>query len=248
MTKPYTFVNPSKKQIDDYYYAQWETPYRSTVIFCDWLKKYVQFNNGLNILDMGAGMGSNVYHMAKMFDGDNFSGLDLNEELINNGNEIIKEKKIRNASLIQGDWFDLPEKMVNAYDGIVHFQTLMLFEDYKSPLDYLIKLNPDWIAFTSLLYEGNIECISRIRDFESEEYREFNYSVFSLPILQQYFNDNGYKFTKSQPFEIDIDLPKPQEWKGMQTYTERLIDGSRIQLSGPVKMPWYFFIASKNDF
>jgi hypothetical protein len=55
----------------------------------------------------------------------------------------------------------------------------------------------------------------------------------------------GYEDFVFQPFNIDIDLPKPAH-DGMGTYTEQLENGQRIQISGPVFMSWYFILARKS--
>ena len=68
-------------------------------------------------------------------------------------------------------------------------------------------------------------------------YRESGLDIWTtpqgLPGVELGFNNIKYK-----PFEIDIDLAKPVNRMG--TYTEKLENGHRIQISGPLLMPWYF--------
>ncbi len=43
---------------------------------------------------------------------------------------------------------------------------------------------------------------------------------------------------------FDIDIKKPEK-AGLGTYTERLENGKRIQISGGLMLPWYFIVAYK---
>ena len=65
-----------------------------------------------------------------------------------------------------------------------------------------------------------------------------HYNVYSLPRFIKYCRDLGCSKVVTEPFEIDIDLPRPERSGGMGTYTQQLADGHRLQLSGPLHMPW----------
>jgi hypothetical protein len=69
----------------------------------------------------------------------------------------------------------------------------------------------------------------------------------SRGLIEQFLADRGYRDFRYTPFEIDIDLPKPQK-KVMGTYTEKLADGRRLQISGPLLMTWHFISARRGDF
>ena len=65
-----------------------------------------------------------------------------------------------------------------------------------------------------------------------------------LPKIKELFNGLGYKKFDYRPFNIDIDIKKPEK-AGLGTYTERLENGKRIQISGGLMLPWYFIVAYK---
>lgn len=44
--------------------------------------------------------------------------------------------------------------------------------------------------------------------------------------------------------KLGAHLPKPEK-AGLGTYTEKLEDGRRIQISGGLMLPWYFIVACK---
>jgi ubiquinone/menaquinone biosynthesis C-methylase UbiE len=241
----------TKMKDDDYADRQFNTTYRSTVKFCDWLEQLgvLKQNSKSNILDIGTGKGANLYYMQQRFSKCQYNGIDINKEYIKDGNAFFKSEKIRNCKLEYGDLYDLDsEKYVDKFEGIISIQTLSWLPEYEKALTELIKLNPDWISLTSLFYEGlidaKIEIHSYINPQEKNSFRTISYNTYSLPRIENFFSENGYKIFKYCPFDIDIDLPKPDD-SYMQTYTQKLIDGKRLQLSGPILMNWYFIFAAK---
>jgi hypothetical protein len=70
------------------------------------------------------------------------------------------------------------------------------------------------------------------------------YNVYSMPVVRKFLSAEGYSQFQQTPFEIDIDLPKPAH-KGRGTFTEKLQNGHRVQISGPLLMPWYFIAAKR---
>jgi hypothetical protein len=62
--------------------------------------------------------------------------------------------------------------------------------------------------------------------------------------VKLFLNNNGYTKFKSKKFEIDVDVPPDGTFR---TYTERTFDGRRIQISGPVFMPWHFIAAERAE-
>lgn len=241
----------TKNYNDDYFNRQFKTPYRSTVKFCDWLESLnaVTTNKEINILDIGTGKGSNLYYMHKRFPNNNYWGIDVNADFINEGNKFLQSENITNCILEYGDLYNLElEKYSDKIDGIVSYQTLSWLPEYEKALIEIMKLNPKWIALTSLFHDGLVDCKIETQEFHNAEdqdsFKTSFYNIYSLPRIEAFFKEKGYKIFKSTPFEIDIDLPKP-EHQNMQTYTQKLMDGTRQQLSGPILMSWYFIYAEK---
>lgn len=235
----------------DYYNRQFKTPYRSTIKFCDWLNELGVLSKQAkcNILDIGTGKGANLYYMQKRFSNCQYSGIDINNDYIKEGNSFFEEENISNCKLEYGDLYNLDsEKYANRFDGIVSYQTLSFLPEYENALTEIIKLNPGWISLTSLFYKGLIDAKIEINSFsnpqEKNSFRSIFYNVYSLPRIENFFREKGYKIFKYCPFEIDIDLPEPDH-SYMQSYTKKLSDGKRIQISGPLLMNWFFIYAAK---
>ncbi len=242
-------VDLSKTQIE-YHTNQFEIPYRGTIAFCDWLESRGLFSskNKLNVADIGAGAGSNVYFMSKRYPNINFTGIELNKELVHLGNKIIKTTNQQNCNLKYGDLYNLNKKIENKYNGIVSFQTLSWLPEYKIPIKKISSLNPDWIAMTSLFNEEEVDLKIQIKDYsrlgKKKPFKEGYYNIYPLKHVKDHFKKLGYPNFAYSKFEIDIDLPKPKS-KGLATYTEKLENGSRIQISGGILMNWYSIMATK---
>jgi hypothetical protein len=236
---------------DDYADRQFKTTYRSTVKFCDWLEQLgaLSQKSTCNILDIGTGKGANLYYMQKRFSKCQFEGIDINNDYIKEGNAFFESEKISSCKLEYGDLYELhSEKYAGRFEGVVSYQTLSWLPEYEIALTEMIKLNPEWISLTSLFYEGLIDAKIEIHSYnnprEKKSSRTISYNTYSLPRLENFFFEKGYKIFKFCPFEIDIDLPKPADLY-MQTYTQKLNDGKRLQISGPLLMNWFFIFAAK---
>ena len=195
------------------------------------------------------GGGANTIYLANEFENIQFIGMDINKEFIDYGNaELKRHSKFMNCRLYEEDWLHINSEWRGKFDGIISFQTLFMFPEYKEPLKQLASLQPDWIALSSLFYEGDIEYTNKFRDYyrpsNNKEYTDYYYNIHSMPRFKEYMKELGYEKFEYIPFNIDIDLPKPNHMD-LATYTVRTEDGKRLQISAGMMMPWYFIIASK---
>ncbi len=236
----------------DYHDRQFAAPYQSTISFCDWLVGLGAIDEqSSRICDLGCGKGANLYYMATRFPRCQFVGLDIDEQLIRDGRDFLQRASVANCRMSAGDlhragsYFSKGE-----FDGVVSLQTLSWLPGYDKAIDAIVSLSPKWIALSSLFFEGPIEAKTVISEFDSAQKadakRSFFYNTYSLPLVERYLSDHGYKQFKYIAFEIPIDLPRATHGK-MQTYTESTIDGRRLQISGPLLMNWYFIYAAVEE-
>lgn len=245
MNAPYTHLKADQKRVDEYFSAQWDNPYKSTIAFEKWLSEKNCFSDKGEYADLGCGMGSNVFYFSQQQQHCNFTGIDIDEDLVEQGNSELKKRSVDNGLLSVGDWFNLKKEHQQKYRGIFSAQTLMMFKDHETPLNALMDLDPDWLGINSLFFDGDIECSTLIRDYTYTPAKEYYYSTFSLSRIQSLCEKRGYHYFYYVPFHIDIDLERKADWKGMGTYTARLAQGGNLQISGPLLMNWYFILASK---
>ena len=103
---------------------------------------------------------------------------------------------------------------------------------------------------TSLFYEGDITC--HIEVDEHLKNKKYFYNVYSLPAISRLCLKYGYNLKTFIPFDIDIDIEKPDNLNIMGTYTETIFDKDasvkkRLQISGPLLMNWYMLLIEKNS-
>ena len=230
-----------------YHKKQFEKVYRSTELFIEWLSSFLDKSAGNKICDLACGGGANIAYMQQKYPKIVFEGIEINKELVSLGNKEL-DKRGNRAKIFEGDLYNLNSNFKGRYKGIISFQTLSWLPGYYESICCMTELNPDWIAISSLFYEGDIdykiECRNYTRTSDTKQYENCFYNIYSLVKIKELFNGLGYKKFDYRPFKIDIDIKKPEK-AGLGTYTERLENGKRIQISGGLMLPWYFIVAYK---
>lgn len=237
------------QQDDSYYAKQFDEPYRSTIAFSDWLQEIgcIDASSTLRVADVGCGMGETLDYMARRFPRCQFQGIDVNDELVRRGNQILGRRGVTNATLATADLYRLSETHRGSFDAMVSLQTLSWLPDFRAPLEQMCAVGPDWIGLTSLFYDGpvdtRIEIANYAKPLPSAPCTRAFYNIYSLPLVRELLDRLGYE-TTYRPFDIDIDLEPPAD-RGMGSYTVRTEAGRRLQISGPILMSWHFVLARK---
>ncbi len=233
------------KKAYSYHKSQWDVPKRGTIAFEQFIQS--KLIDSISVIDLGAGSGAATAFLATQHKSVNFTAFDYSSELLSMGKIISKERSLDNLSFEQGDWYNL--RLDRNYDGCVSLQTLSWLPDFEHPVISIFKdVKPKWIGLTSLFYEGDITC--RIEVEEHKRKRKTFYNIYSLQSLSRVCEQNGYSLKKYMPFEIDVDIDKPDDPDYMGTYTKRTVDETnnefhRLQISGPLLMNWYMVLIEK---
>lgn len=239
-------MNISPKDWSDYYTNDFDKPKHCHVEFDKFLTSSGCFKDGSSACEIGCGAGSSTYYFAKQHNGVNFVGIDYNPALIEFGAKCLNDRNSKNLTLETGDWFKLDKKYINQFDGIFNIHTFCCFKKLDSALDAIVELNPRWMAFNSLFYDGPLDVLIHIRDnnHPDDNDPDGDFNTFSLPNLQKYLADRGYSNFKVQKFHMPIDLAQPKD-KSRGTYTVKTAFDDRAMFSGSVYLPWYFVYAGK---
>lgn len=220
-------INPDPETLD-YHLKQWSEPYRSTVHFADFLEDRLEIADA--VIDAGCGGGAPTWYLANRFLNCAFTGIDESKEL------IAHARRARNLDFEVDDLTSLRVRF--GIDGVVLMQTLHCFPSPQIPIHQIAtRIRPQWIAFSTLIYEGNINC--KIIVSEPDRPRESYYNVYGLPGISAVLGSEGYGIVRYKPFKIDVDLPRPNNPDIMKTYT-LATESSKIQCSGPLVLPWGF--------
>lgn len=223
-------LNPDPETLN-YHLKQQAEPYRSTVHFVDFIADRLEVSE--SVIDLCCGAGGPTWYLADRFPATKFLGLDESEELIG------RARRARNLDFAIDHADNLQVRF--GVDGVVLLQALHTMPDPQLVLHQVAtRIRPQWIAFSTLIYEGNINC--KIIVGEPERPRKSYYNVYGLPMLTGVMSQEGYAPLRYRPFYIDVDLPKPDNPDLMGTYTLALESGGRLQCSGPLLMPWGFAV------
>ena len=172
--------------------------YESTKRFVSFVQSKIDLN-GKKIIDLGCGGAANTIYIAKKFKKSFFLGIDYNTNLINLGKKFLKKyKNLKNLELKKDKWQNIKRYKLK-YDGILSFQTLSYLDIwYTESLKNIKKKNFNFVAFSSLFYEGKVDYKIFVNDFSKSEFTKGYYNIFSLKGLI-----NLYKNFKN------IDFPEP---------------------------------------
>lgn len=229
---------------------QFHRPLYSTVEFEKFLNKHRCFIKETRVLDIGCGCGAVTQYMAAKHPNVNFIGGDYNDFLIEKGKAVPENNQTRNLDLVTADLFNLPESIKGRISGIFNVHTLCCMKRLEPTVDGLVRLNPDWIAFNSLFYDGPLDVLIHIRDHSDpgipDDNPDADFNVFSLSHLAAYLRQKGYEEFVYERFEISEALKKPAGGK-RGTYTMKTEMSERTQFSGPVHLPWHFVLARRKN-
>ena len=229
-----------------YHVDQFERPYRSTVHLGRFLAGLPL--RGGEALDIACGAGSNIYHLSHVVPGFHWTGVDLAGDML----FPIARERFANAkldvTLVSADLFELDRVLARQrFDLVISTQTLSWLPDHERALCQALRVTRGWLVMSSLFTELDVDTECLVYDHTTvPELPPYHMNVYSLNRMRALCESHGCHEFRSEPFDIDIDLPRPASG-GLGTYTERTADGRRLQFSGPVHLPWRFIAARMGD-
>ena len=122
----------------------------------------------------------------------------------------------------------------------ISWKTVSWLPYYDQMLRDLLHMTKNHIFLSSLFYEGDIDFEIKVREFKKESGQDgFNsyYNVYSLPQFKKFVYSLGVKNIEVYNFDMDIDIPRPAIDQ-MGTYTVKLENSKKLQISGAVVMYW----------
>lgn len=228
-----------------YHTAQWKNPKEATKAFEAFLAG--RLKNTKRVMDLGAGTGAATSYLAERYPDTHFVAADFVSNFLDIGSNIARTQGVENLEFRQLDWLELPPTA--EFDGVISLQTLSWLPEPVAPLVQIFKnVQPDWLALTSLFYEGDISCTVSVVEHGSG--KRFYYNVYAIPQIRRICAEHGYDVTLAKKFEIGIDLKQPEDLDTMGSYTKTVVTEpgepiERLQISGPVLMPWYMLLIER---
>jgi len=220
-----------------YHLRQFDQPYRSTEHLTRFLGSLPL--SGGNALDVACGAGANIAFFSSRLKGFRWTGLDIfGDDLFEHGQKRLVEQGL-DVRLVTGDLFDLTLHFAPlSFELVTCVQTLSWIPDWRGALDQMLAVTKGWLVLSALFTDANVEVVNHVVDLTHPEMPPQDMGVLSLPRVRAHCEARGAIDFRSQEFAIDLDLTAPPD--GLGTYTRKLEDGSRLQFTGPVYMPWRF--------
>lgn len=191
-----------------------------------------------NVLDAACGIGHLEYFFSDINPHARFLGVDQAAYLIEEARQVNRDKP--NVSFETGDILDLSQKYPKAFDLSISWKTLSFVPSYEPMVRALMDVTRGHIFLSSMFYDGDIDYEIKVREHQKDAGKDgWNvfFNVYSLPRFVRSVKGMGAKNVEVRDFNISIDIPRgPLDRVG--TYTEKLADGRRLQISGAVVMSW----------
>lgn len=230
-----------------YHKKQWDSPKESTKAFEIFIRNHLKTTN--NVLDLGAGAGAGAAtaFIAEKHQNIQFTAADYVNDYLKIGKALSQEKGISNLNFHEMDWFNI--EPTDGYDAVISLQTLSWLPEPREPMIQIFEnIKPKWIGLTSLFYEGDISCSIEVNEHSNN--KKYFYNVYSLPNIERICSSYRYTIKKIEKFDIPFDIDRPNNKDAMGTYTKRVINDDtsteRLQISGPILMPWYMILIERN--
>jgi SAM-dependent methyltransferase len=194
----------------------------------------------VTVLDACCGMGDLTYFLSLLNPKAKFVGIDRAVFLLEEGRKSFSDNP--NITFQEADLYDLTSTLgPKSFDLAVCKQTLSWLPDYQQPVRELMNVTRKSIFASSLFYDGRIDFETRVREYVTEAGKDdFNayYNVYSFPVFREFCIAAGAKDVVGFDFNIGIDLPRSENIDRMGSYTVKLENGDRLQISGALLLPW----------
>jgi hypothetical protein len=228
-----------------YHYRQTpDDPYKSTVLFSAFLKDRKFFSQTGNELcwDLGCGAGANTRYLSDEFRKVQFLGLDRDDELVGVANSSWAND---NVSYLVGDIREVGgDAELRKPTHILAIQVLSFLPWYKTVIDCVARLKPTKVAFTTLSWDGPDDVYIKVVESLNKDTEKFFNHIIARANLIRYFSQIGYDETSFGELNVDVDL-RGRDEKEWGTRTQKMDNGSWLQISGPLLMPWKMFEFSR---
>lgn len=192
----------------------------------------------LDILDACCARGRLLHFLNKFDSRHNYVGIDLAEELIEEGKALFEG--MPHINLKSGNLFELAAHHPKKFDISILYKTLLNFERYEPALTELVGATRKKIYITSLFYDGDVDFEIKVRQHKVyENIGDFAYyNVWGTPRFSAFCRSLGAVDVRFIDMTLDLDLPVSDDPDILTVHTERLETGARLEVMGAVLINW----------
>ena len=189
------------------------------------------------IADIACGGGGTSYHLSALYPRASYTLVDMNEDAISLARESTRHIK---ATCVLGDVYDLGME-ADTFDLVVCWQTLSWLSKPDVALRELVKIcKPGGRVYASSLFNAHhdVDIYAMVKDHtrpSSEQGLSYEYNTYSVFSVRKWVADL-VSDVRMHWCEIPIDLK--HAGRGLGTYTAKLDDGKRLQISAGMLLNW----------
>lgn len=207
------------------------------------LAEKLQKNADINLIDIGCSTGNLLMHIKNTISGVNLYGADMVAKIIEDDSKNLELNGISFKTI------DIVQEIDNKqqYDMVVMNAVSQFFDDVQydkalANIYQMLKPGGRYLAFEYMHpFDQEVTVIQKTVNHPNglkQRYRGYNSVQTSLANV-------GFKNLVFKPFEIKIDLKKPDDTRGTQSYTIKNENGKNMIFRGVLYQPWCFLLADK---
>lgn len=191
----------------------------------------------LEVLEACSGQGRLLYYLHQFDPRQKYMGIDYIPEHVAYANELFKDTQ--NISCTVGDIYQLPKSLEKHFDYTFLYKTLYMIPNVEQAIQELLQVTKRKIFITNPFYDGDIDFEIRIRQPQLHKDGQYiGYYIRSLSAFLATCERLGAKRVTVHDLKIPFDLPRPAHPGDLQTHTERLANGTRLEITGAIVLDW----------
>jgi SAM-dependent methyltransferase len=194
------------------------------------------------LLDIGCSTGNFLLHARRRFPELRLVGGDLAESSLE---ECRRNPELSGIPFERLDILDLPPRRrfdVVVVNAVLYMMTDAQFQTAIDSIGGILRPSGSVLMFDFFHpFEQHISMIEKSRTHPDG--LALSFRPYSL--VRPWFAASGYEEPAFQPFQLPIDLPRPDDDGDIVTYTVRTDAGTRLPFRGTLFQPWCHLAAVK---
>jgi len=244
MTSYKDYVSDESYHLD---YAEYQRRYATQLresdrVLIEIVRELVAERGPLHLLDIGCSTGNLLLHLRNELPQLKLRGGDLVPAVLE---ECRSNELLKGISFESLDVLDLPaneELDIVVANAVLYVFSRSEFERAIASISRALGPTGSLAAFDFFHpFRQNLEIVERSEKFPNGHALHFRPFAEVEPVLRA----NGFDRVEFRPFQIPVDLPRPQSDEDISSYTVRDDSGGRLLYRGALSQPWCHLLATK---
>lgn len=193
------------------------------------------------VLDIGCSTGNLLRHLRNLVPGLQLTGGDLTPEVLD---QCRADPELEGVEFEELDLLDLPTERFDVViaNAVLYLMSDDEFERAAASIAGALREGGSFVAFDFFHpFEQELE----IRETSRTHPRGLMLHFRPMEVGREVLRGAGFVDVDFRPFEIPIDLPRPDDDGELISYTRAAADGQRLLFRGALFQPWCHVVAAK---